>query len=224
MASREKQLKRLKKDALQLWIDQQELIGRANGVARDAYPHAQFLAAERLVPAKALYEAKLKTSIDKGAVAGKLASAYVSSTARDAVIGTLVPAVSSAAAAALSLAEEASTRISGSAGAAAVKSRLASKPLDAITKKGHASGAKSNAKVKAALKAGRVASKAAAKSKGAGSDSGLGIGGVLGIVLGLLAVVGIGYAVWQTLRADDDLWVADDEPETTPNADGPTTA
>ena len=40
--------------------------------------------------------------------------------------------------------------------------------------------------------------------------------------LALLALAGIGYAVWQTLRADDDLWVADDEPELPPTSDTPT--
>jgi len=223
MASREKQLKRLKKDALRLWNDQQEILGRANGVARDAYPHAQYLAAQKVGPgAMALYEARLKPTIGKGAAASKVAGAYVTSTTRDAVYGTVVPAISSALAAALSLAEEAGTRISGSAGSAAAKSKAASQPLDAVTAKGQKAGAKSNAKVKAALKVGRAAAKAGSKSKGA--KKGLGTGGTIGVVLGLLALVGIGYAVWQTLRADDDLWVADDEPETTPNTDGPTTA
>ncbi|MDP1788823.1 MAG: hypothetical protein Q8K56_00705 [Rhodoglobus sp.] len=34
------------------------------------------------------------------------------------------------------------------------------------------------------------------------------------IGLGVVAAAGIVYAAWQTLRADDDLWI-DDEPETT---------
>src|SRR5437763_273520 len=38
MVSREKQLKRLRKDAQRLWSDQQELLNRANGVARTAWP------------------------------------------------------------------------------------------------------------------------------------------------------------------------------------------
>ncbi len=35
------------------------------------------------------------------------------------------------------------------------------------------------------------------------------------IVLGVLTLAGVAYAAWQTFRADDDLWVADDEPEAT---------
>jgi hypothetical protein len=26
-----------------------------------------------------------------------------------------------------------------------------------------------------------------------------------------VAAAGVGYALWQTLRADDELWIADDE-------------
>ena len=38
----------------------------------------------------------------------------------------------------------------------------------------------------------------------------LGPGGVIAILLGIAAAAGVGYAAWQTLRADDELWVADD--------------
>ncbi len=39
---------------------------------------------------------------------------------------------------------------------------------------------------------------------------GIGAGGVIAIILGVAAAVGVLYAAWQTLRADDELWVADD--------------
>lgn len=39
------------------------------------------------------------------------------------------------------------------------------------------------------------------------------VGTVFAIGAALVAVGGIGYAVWQTFRADDELWVAEDEPE-----------
>lgn len=40
--------------------------------------------------------------------------------------------------------------------------------------------------------------------------SGPGVGGVIAIILGVGAAIGVLYAAWQTLRADDELWVADD--------------
>lgn len=39
-----------------------------------------------------------------------------------------------------------------------------------------------------------------------------GIGSYIGIAIGVAALAGVAYAVWQTFRTDDELWVAD-EPE-----------
>jgi hypothetical protein len=39
---------------------------------------------------------------------------------------------------------------------------------------------------------------------------GIGAGGVIAIIFGVAAALGVAYAAWQTLRADDELWVADD--------------
>ncbi|MEJ1154254.1 MULTISPECIES: DNA helicase [Microbacterium] len=38
----------------------------------------------------------------------------------------------------------------------------------------------------------------------------MGVGGTIAIILGVTAALGVLYAAWQTLRADDELWVADD--------------
>lgn len=46
---------------------------------------------------------------------------------------------------------------------------------------------------------------------------GMGLGSVIAIVLGATAAIGVVVAAWQTLRADDELWVADD-PLSPPNA------
>lgn len=49
-----------------------------------------------------------------------------------------------------------------------------------------------------------------AKAKPAPAKTGIGAGGVIAIILGVAAALGVLYAAWQTLRADDELWVADD--------------
>ncbi|UNK70870.1 DNA helicase [Microbacterium sp. H1-D42] len=46
---------------------------------------------------------------------------------------------------------------------------------------------------------------------------GMGLGSVIALVLGVAAAVGVVVAAWQALRADDELWVADD-PLSPPNA------
>lgn len=45
----------------------------------------------------------------------------------------------------------------------------------------------------------------------------MGLGSVVALVLGAAAAIGVLAAAWQALRADDELWVADD-PLSTPNA------
>jgi hypothetical protein len=41
---------------------------------------------------------------------------------------------------------------------------------------------------------------------------GPGVGAYIAFGAALAAAAGVAYAVWQTFRADDELWVADDEP------------
>ncbi|MFE6253994.1 hypothetical protein [Agromyces sp. NPDC057865] len=57
----------------------------------------------------------------------------------------------------------------------------------------------------------RVSPRAAAVVQ---QKKGPGVGTYLAIGAGIVAAVGVAYAVWQTFRADDELWVADDEPGT----------
>lgn len=221
MASREKQkrkqLKQLRQDAQQLWADQQHLwsdqqrlLNRANDVARIAWPHAAEFAKTKVGPtATTLFEERVKPVVGRSATVGAAAGKAAASTAKDALVGTVVPAVSSAAAAALNLAGEATDRL----GFTGDTAQNLAKSLGGVTKEGHKADRKAAIKVAAGAVAAKGASKAAkAKVK---SGGGLGVGGTIGILLGLAAVAGIAYAIWQTLRADDDLWVADDEPDTT---------
>ncbi|MDQ1739026.1 MAG: hypothetical protein QOE53_678 [Pseudonocardiales bacterium] len=217
MVSREKQLKRLKKDAQKLWVDQQGLLLRANTVAHDALPQAQYYARERLVPgAAALYADRFGPYAQRGSHAARLAA----TTTRQAVIGTVVPAVTSAVSAAIALAEQAGSRL-GVAGPVTLAATGAAKgKADKGTKSAQRKQLLAALKLAAAAKAASAAGRAA-KSRPV-KRSGPGAGGIVGIVFGVLVAGGIAYAVWQTLRADDDLWVADDEPEITPTGDAPT--
>lgn len=233
MASSTKQAKRLRKDAQQLWSDQQQLLDRANSLVRDAWPHAQRYAKDSIGPtAVGFYEDRVRPNVDRGAKAGRAAGTYVGSTARDALQGTLVPAATSAAAAALAIVNEAGARIGVAGSEFGKQTSQAKRRLDAQTKAGHRSAAKARVKIKAAAKAGRAAAKAGRGAAKVGASrvasatgrkkSGPGAGGIIGALLGVAVLGGIAYAVWQTLRADDDLWVADEDPETSPTTDAPT--
>ncbi|WP_066039907.1 hypothetical protein [Herbiconiux solani] len=67
---------------------------------------------------------------------------------------------------------------------------------------------------KKAAQAAKTLDKQAPKS--AGSKVGL----FFVISLGVVTAAGLGYALWQTFRADDELWIADEdpEPETSPES------
>jgi hypothetical protein len=220
MVSQEKQVKRLKKDAQRLWVDQQALLTRANGLGRTASPHVQRYARGRIdqfVPgATTLVTEKVVPVVGK---AGKAASTYAASTTKDAFTGVLMPALTSATAAAIALAQEAADRLGVSETVTKQGAKLTAS-LGSVTKAGHVEGAKGGAKLRAAAKAGGAAAKHG--SKLAGKKQGRGVGGTLGILLGIGVLAGIGYAVWQTLRADDDLWVADEDPDTTGSSSTPT--
>lgn len=56
----------------------------------------------------------------------------------------------------------------------------------------------------------KYAGKAQKQISVAPAKKGMGAGGVIAIILGVAAAAGVLYAAWQTLRADDELWVADD--------------
>jgi hypothetical protein len=61
---------------------------------------------------------------------------------------------------------------------------------------------------KGALAAARKALSGSASTKAA---SGPGVGTIVAVGVGLAALIGIGYIAYQTFRADDELWVAEDD-------------
>lgn len=73
-----------------------------------------------------------------------------------------------------------------------------------------------DARVQAAVK--RVKKSAPIKTVKKATKKKSGFGGTVGTILGIAALAGIAYAVWQTFRADDELWVAD--PAASSDSDG----
>lgn len=69
-------------------------------------------------------------------------------------------------------------------------------------------------RVKKAVKNAKKQGSKVAKKYGHQKKSGPGAGGVTLIVLGVIALGGLAFAAVQTLRADDELWVADDDADT----------
>ena len=159
---RKKQLRRLQKEANQLWEDQQVLVGHAAGVAREAGRQLGNFGREEVVPAvQDAYNRRVVPVVDRGVKIG-----------RHVVDDKVVPIVG------------------GVVGSALTAWDVANAKRHGVTYK---------------------ARKAVPAKKGPG------LGSIVAIVLGAAAAVGVLYAAWQALRADDELWVADD-PLSAPDA------
>ncbi len=181
---RKKELRKLQDSANKVWQTQQVLVGEAAGIAREASRQLGNYSREQVAPAvQATYEQRVVPVVQK--------SAKVS---RDVLEHRVVPAVGGVVGSALSVwdaANDTRERLASGRGFSLPDSRSFGKKADAYSKK----ATKAMSKKLAALEPQR---------------SGISTGSVIAIVLGVIAAAGVLYAAWQTLRADDELWVADD--------------
>jgi len=165
---RQRELKRLKRSAEELWDEQREAIEHASAVLRDARRQASNYAREEVGPrVRDAYEVNLRPAFESGFRATRRAA----SAARGRISDDVFPAITGALGSALAMLE------------AAKDPRI----RDVVRKVS-----------RAGERAGVVTP---AKSAGPGR--------YILIGLGVVAFAGIAYAAWQTLRADDDLWIED---------------
>lgn len=186
---RKKELRKLQNQAGKLWEAQQIIAGEAADVAREAGRQLGNYNREHVVPAaQAAYGRYAAPVIDRSVRYGQ----HVLS---DKVVPTAGALVGSA----LSVwdaAGETRARIAEGRGIELPDAKKYRKKAEKYGKKATA----------------RLSQYVPAEKK-----SGIGAGGVIAILLGVAATVGVLYAAWQTLRADDELWVADD-PLSAPDA------
>jgi len=188
----QREIDRLKGDAQDLLDDQKEVLQRASRVIRAASRHARNEAISRGHDAfNDRVRPAVSSALATGVSAGKDAAAGIASSAREHISDDVLPAVSSALGSALAVLDSARTPdVSAAVGKASKAGRSA-------VSKGRA----------VAAKTGVVKAKPSA-----------GPGRYILIAVGVVALAGIAYAAWQTLRADDDLWI-DDEELTEPTGD-----
>ncbi len=199
---RAKELKKLKKAANELWEEQREVVGHASGVVREAGRQIGNAGREELVPrVRDTVDNRIRPAVNSGLSAARTSV----SDARHKVSHDLLPGASAAVASALATLD-------------ASDDPRVRKVLKEVHKKTDQFGKNASKAGKRASKAYGQASKQAGKAYTKyGSRVGLvkqkpaiGAGGIVLIVVGVLAVVGVAYAAWQTLRADDELWVVDE--------------
>lgn len=155
--ARQRELKRLKRDAEHLWREQREAMDHAAAVLKDARRQAANYAREEIRP-----------RVDEGFTTAR----RVASGARDRFTDDVLPA------------------ISGTIGSALAVLEAAKDPRVRDV-------------VRRVSRAGEKAGVVTMPRKSAGPGRYILIG------LGVVAVAGVAYAAWQTLRSDEDLWIED---------------
>jgi vacuolar-type H+-ATPase subunit H len=206
----------LKEHAEGLWGDQKDVLEHASQVVREASRQAANYAREEVSP-------RVRDTLDhnvRPAVATGVASARsVASSARDKLADEVLPAVTSALGSALAVIEVAKDErvreaLKTISAASDTVSKRVNSASDTVSKRVSAAGDTVSKRVtdasakatKAGAKFARVAKVAPKKSAGPGRYI------LIGVIL--VALAGIAYAAWQTLRADDDLWIDEDETAT----------
>ncbi len=183
-----RELKKLRSHATEVWQEQRDVLERASAVLHEATHQARKLSDEHVTPrVLGAVDTHVRPSYDKS----MLAARAVSAAAKGKLVADVLPVASTAvgsAVAALDLLKDPrvqdtlarAKKASAAAGAAGIK--LAEKYVPGVE----------------------------AKPAPVPVKSGIGAGGIVAITAGVVIAAGVGYAFWQTFRADDDLWIADE--------------
>jgi len=161
---RQKELKRLRRSAEDLWQEQRDAIDHASTVLREARRQAGNYAREEVGPrVQTAYDARVRPAV---------------ASARHGLAHEVLPAVSGAVGSALAVLE--ATR---------------DPRVRDVVRRATSTAEKIPARL-------RKASPLPVKKKS-------NVGRYIAFGIGAVAVAGVLYAAWQTLRADDDLWIED---------------
>lgn len=181
-----RKLNRLRRDAESLWGEQQQVITKMRDLYGRAGESARDYAQAEVVPAiRKGVDANIRPAFDRGVEGGRRAYHNVSDTVQHAVLPTLV---------------QAGGNVSG-----AVREFVGNnKTLQQVQSRGQDFAKDATSRVQ---KLQAELMKQEKKKK----KSGPGVGGWFLIGAGVAALAAVGYALWQTFRADDDLWIADEE-------------
>lgn len=202
---RKRELSRLKEHAEGLWGDQKDVLEHASQVVREAKRQASNYAREEVSPrVRDTIDHNVKPAVATGVAATKTA---VTST-KDKITDDFVPAVTSALGSALAVIEVAKDEKLRDA--YKVVTEAGDKVSKNVNKTATQLSGKAAKAAESAAKAGKKAAKAGKKTAikaGIVKKKSPGFGRYLLVGVIVVAVAGIAYAAWQTLRADDDLWV-----------------
>ena len=178
---RKKELKQLRGSADTLLQDQKEVLEHASKVVREASRQASNYAREEIAPrVRDTYDDRVRPAVNTGLSVTRSAA----HTAREKITDDVLPAVSGAIGSAIAVIE--------------------------ATKNADVRKALSDAAHSASSTASKAVNKVGTKTGLVSPPKSSGPGKYILIGLAVVAVAGIAYAAYQTLRADDDLWIDDE--------------
>jgi hypothetical protein len=188
-----RKVNRLRKDADRLWSEQQAVFAKVRDLAGRAGDEARVYADKEIAPViRKKVDQDLRPAFDRGVKQGRQALSGASEQFQNRVL----PAVA---------------QVGGNVTGAVREFVDNNQTLQTVQAKAQDFGKNAAANVEKVQA--RVAKEQKKLEKQAKKDakSGPGVGGWFLIGAGVAAVAAVGYALWQTFRADDDLWIADEE-------------
>lgn len=189
-----RKLKRLRRDADRLWSEQQEVLQKASQLVGRAGGAAKNYADSEIAPAvRKRVDNDIRPAFDRGVEGGRRALV----TADNFIQKNVLPAVA-----------QVGGNVTG-----AVREVFDSEPIKNVQNKAERFSKDASKNFKKAQKEAQKQRDRFEKElkKRQKKNSGPGFGGWFLIGAGVAAIVAVGYALWQTFRADDDLWIADEE-------------
>jgi hypothetical protein len=200
-----RELKKLRAHATDVWQEQRDVLERANAVLLEATLEAKKLTNQHVTPrVRDVVDVHVRPSYDKGLLAARA----VSAAAKGKLVADVVPV--------------ASTAIGSAVAAIDLLQDPRVKDTVARAKKASLAATEAGRKIAEKYVPGIEPKPAPVPVK-----SGIGAGGIIAITAGVVIAAGVSYAFWQTFRADDDLWIADEavpSPAKAPTDSAPTTA
>ncbi|GAA4266062.1 hypothetical protein [Frondihabitans peucedani] len=207
---RTREMKKLRGDAADIWGETREVLGHSAQFWKEAGAEAAAVAVNDVAPrVRAALDNQVKPAVSSGVAQATTAATAAAATAKERLVKDVAPAVTAAVASSplADLANDPKV-------AEFVKSgKKAGKKLSKKAKKRAIKAAAKQARKhpKAAIKVAKAAKAARSVQKQHSKKNGIGAGGVFLIILGVIGLGALVYAAVQTLRADDELWVADDD-------------
>lgn len=199
---RTKEFKRLRGEADALLSDQRDVLEHATRVVREASRQGGNYVREEVAPrVRDTYEDRVRPVVASGVSGVRSAAGH----ARDKVTDDVFPAVGTALGSAYAALE--AVKSHQVRDAVNNVSEVASKNAHNVSKTAKAVSKTASKKAEALAKS---ANKLGVKAHLVQPPKSAGPGKYILIGVAVVAIAGVAYAAWQTLRADDDLWIDDE--------------